>query len=268
MQQIVLSGTNVSVSRFILGTAGLFNIGAADKRIALLDAAVDHGFTHFDTAPLYGFGSAERALASVLARNPNTTVTTKVGIYSPGGEGQPDWAVFLRKAGGRVFSSISRPIIDWSVARARIALEASLRRLGRSHVDLYMLHEPDFRLCQSDEWLRWLEGEVAAGRVRQFGIAAEAGRLPPFLADASPLAAVIQTTDSLEGREADVVAAHGRPIQITYGYVSEAIRRHGRADVSAVLAQALARNRDGAIIVSTSKVARLPQYAALASATQ
>ena len=210
-------------------------------------------------------GIAERDLKPLLARRPDATVTTKVGIYSPGGERQPGAFVFARKAAGRLLPAISAPAHDWSVKRARGALDGSLRRLGRERIDLYMLHEPEVRILRIDEWLRWLDDEVAAGRVGRFGIAAEASRIAPFLAAPDRLTNVVQTTDSLAGREADVLAAHGRPLQITYGYVSDALRRDDQVDVSAVLADALKRNQSGAVIVSTRRPERMRQYAALAA---
>ena len=87
-----------------------------------------------------------------------------------------------------------------------------------------MLHEPELALLLTDEWLCWLEEEVSAGRVRHLGVAMNADRLEAFLAAASPLAAVVQTADSLLNREADVMLKYGRPLQITYGYVSDAMR--------------------------------------------
>src|SRR6516225_11112572 len=110
MNQIKLPGTEMFVSRFSFGTAGLFNVGRANARANLLAAAYDHGFTHFDTAPYYGFGVAERDLRPLLRAHPEVTVATKVGIYSPGGEAQPGAAVLLRKAAGKVLPSLSRPL--------------------------------------------------------------------------------------------------------------------------------------------------------------
>jgi D-threo-aldose 1-dehydrogenase len=263
MRQITLPGTDMPISRFSFGTARLFNVGSAKARANLLTAAYDHGFTHFDTAPYYGFGVAERDLRPLLRAHPDATVATKVGIYSPGGEAQRSTEVFLRKATGKVFPSLSRPMIDWSVARARNALTASLRRLGRDHVDLYLLHEPELSLLNSDEWLAWLESE--RDRVRHFGIAVETSRLRPFVVSANRLASIIQTVDSIVGREADVVTAHHRPMQITYGYVSAA-KRIGPVDVPAILAAALRRNTTGSVIVSTRNIRRLQQYAEISAA--
>jgi D-threo-aldose 1-dehydrogenase len=140
MNQITLPGTDLRISRFSFGTAGLFNAsGSARERGRLLAAAYDNGFTHFDTVPYYAFGIAERDLRPFLATRPEATVATKVGLYSPGGETQSAPLVFLRKAAGRAWPALSRPVVDWSVKRARTALSASLRRLGRERIDLYLV---------------------------------------------------------------------------------------------------------------------------------
>ncbi len=259
MQTITLSQTPVTVSKFIFGTASLFNAGDRARRHRLLQAAVDNGLTHFDTAPYYGFGMAERDLA-VLAKNPAVTVTTKVGIYSPGGESQPWASIFLRKAAGRFLRPLSTPAISFDLARARGALEASLRRLGRDTIDIYMLHEPTADLVKSDEWHRWLEDLVASGKVRAYGLALTADRLAPFLAQSDPLCGLVQMYDSLEEKQADILTGHGKPLQITYGYVSAARQAGSELGVKDILRRALARNPDGAIIVSTTREERLPQY--------
>jgi D-threo-aldose 1-dehydrogenase len=263
MRQVILPGTDMPVSRFAFGTASLFNVGTAKRRADLLAAAYDHGFTHFDTAPYYGFGTAERDLKPLLAAHPNITIATKVGIYSPGGEAQPAAAVFMRKAAGRIVPTLSRPTVDWSVARARKALAASLKRLGREQIDLYLLHEPNLSLLHTDEWLRWLERE--SDRVVRFGIAVNSKRLRSFVVANNPLASFIQTLDSIAEREADILVEHGRPLQITYGYISAALRK-GPADIPAILAAALRRNSAGSVIVSTRKRERLGQYAWISDA--
>jgi len=266
MKQITLPGTDLRLSRFSFGTAGLFNAsGSARERGRLLAAAYDNGFTHFDTAPYYAFGIAERDLRALLATRPEATVATKVGLYAPGGETQSAPMVFLRKAAGRALPALSRPIIDWSVKRARTALSASLRRLGRERIDLYLLHEPDQRLIATDEWRRWLEDERE--RVAWFGVAGNSQRVGAFIECANPLAAVVQTNDSIAGREADILTRSGRPLQLTYGYVS-AHRAGSPPDAAEILGAALRRNRTGSIIVSTRRIDRLPQYAAILTAAE
>lgn len=263
MQKIMIPETSLLVSRFVFGTASLFSAGTRTRRHCILDAVVAHGLTHFDTAPYYGFGVAELDLAPVLRRNPEVTITTKVGLYSPGGESQPNLSVFVRKAAGRLFSSLSQPIIDWSLAHARLSLEASLRRLGRDRIDLLLLHEPHHSSLSTEEWQRWLEDEVKSGRVRNFGIAGNTDRLEPFLDVHSPLAGILQTNDSLLGKEADKILERRRPLQLTYGYVRDAKRR-GSFDVRTILMQALTRNATGAVIVSTRRLERVAIFAATA----
>ncbi|HZF45778.1 MAG TPA: aldo/keto reductase [Sphingomonadaceae bacterium] len=260
---ITLPGTGLRCSRFIFGTASLFNAGNTESRSRLLHAAVEQGFRHFDTAPYYGFGMAERDLAPVLRAHRDVGVTTKVGIYSPGGERQSAPEIFMRKAAGRLLPAISRPTIDFTLSRARDALSASLKRLGRDHVELYMLHEPELHLVKTEEWQRWLEDERSAGRIGDFGLALTADRLEPFLREAPELASVIQMLDSLDEREADILARFGRPMQITYGYVSAARARGDATPVAELLRAALRRNPEGALIVSTRRPERLNQYSQL-----
>ncbi|WP_244817433.1 aldo/keto reductase [Caballeronia sp. Lep1P3] len=263
MRTVLLTGTPVVVSRFVFGTAGLFNSGSEKTRRRLLFSAADAGFTHFDTAPYYGFGLAERDLSCVLKQRPDVTVTTKVGLYSPGGEEQSAAADFMRKASGRLLRAVSRPQVDFSLSRAQRTFEGSLRRLGRDVIDIYTLHDPDLKLIDTDEWLRWLESLIHAGKVRTFGLALTREKAEPFLAAGSQLTRFIQVHDSLDTREADILTRYRKPFQITYGYVSASRRAGSPLPVSEVLRQALERNADGAIIVSTTQPSRLSQYARL-----
>ncbi len=264
MRQVRLGSSGPTVSRFIFGTAALFNVsGGLVARTRLLQAAADAGFTHFDTAPLYGFGAAERDLGDAFSSNDAITITTKVGLYAPGGEDQPDAAVWARKAAGKLAPPLSRAMADLSLTRARRSVEGSLRRLKRARIDILLLHEPDLALMATEAWERWLEDLVASGVVDSVGIAADETRLRPFLDRRGPLTDLIQTTDSLDRREADALAAVNKPMQITYGYVSAARVRDPLRPVSDVLTDALARNRTGALIVSTRRAERLNQYAVL-----
>ncbi|MBC8740952.1 aldo/keto reductase [Paraburkholderia sp. UCT31] len=267
VQSVQLTGTPIVLSRFIFGTASLFNSGPEKARRRLLFSAVDAGFTHFDTAPYYGFGLAERDLGHVLKARPEVTVTTKVGIYSPGGEEQSGAAVFVRKATGRFIKAISGPTVDFSVARAKRTLEGSLRRLKRDSIDIYALHEPELSLLNTDEWLKWLESLLRDGTIRTFGLALTTDKVEPFLAAGSELTRFIQVHDSLSGREADVLTCYRKPFQITYGYVSASRKEGSPLSVTEVLRRALLRNTNGAIIVSTKQLARLQQYARLVEET-
>lgn len=83
-----------------------------------LDAAIDHGITFLDTANIYGMGVSEEVIGRFLRRRRAAVViATKASIVA----GPP-----------RRF--------DNSEAHLRAELEASLRRLGTDHVDLFYIH--------------------------------------------------------------------------------------------------------------------------------
>jgi D-threo-aldose 1-dehydrogenase len=104
--------------------------------------------------------------------------------------------------------------------------------------------------------LRWLEHE--RDRIRNVGVAGSQAVVKPFLDINNPLTQVIQTRDSLERREADILTSAGRPFQLTYGYFTgQAHKLDGRD----VLSAALARNTTGSIIVSTRSKERLKAFA-------
>lgn len=256
MDQIPLANTDLRASRLAFGTASLHHLRRAAERERLLLTALDHGISHFDTAPLYGYGQAETSLAAL--RSKPVTVATKLGLYPPGGAGQPLALVWARKLGGRLLPALSRPLVDLGVARAARSLEGSLRRLRRDHVDLLLLHEPQLPLLVLEEWQRWLE--TARGRARWVGVAGEAERVLPFVEAGSPLAAVIQTRDGARG-EAQALRRHGRSPQITYGHLA------GRDETEALagLRQAAARDPQAVLLVGTRQTSRI---AALARAVE
>lgn len=260
MRLVDLKLCDLKVSRLIFGTASLFTVGTPKERKNLLFTAIDLGFTHFDTAPYYGFGLSERDLAPVLKSHPNVSFTTKVGIYSPGGENQGNFSVLFRKVIGRIVPKITQPTIDFSVSRAKRTLDESLKRTGRDTVDIYTLHEPQLKLLKIDEWQRWLEDCKSSGKVRQFGIDVTAEQLKPFLEDGIEIGKVIQLADSLDAKEADLLALFGRPMQITYGYESTVVRSKSSFSYAHMLSQSLKRNRDGAIIVGANLIRYLPKY--------
>jgi aryl-alcohol dehydrogenase-like predicted oxidoreductase len=265
MKKRKLERTNLLVSRFIFGTSSLHHIGNLREQADHLRAAVDAGFSHFDTAPLYGFGSAEEAIGLAFNRNvasdTSITLTTKVGRYAPGGGSHSRLSMLGRKAVGKVIPGLSRPQVDWSVARARASLDASLTRLRREQIDILLLHEPDQGLINTDEWLRWLEAEVD-NRVKNFGICGEISHLVPFVSNPSVMTKVVQARDSWANCEADQLADCGHFPQLTFGYLASSFAGESAASV---LRGALSRNRDGAILVSTRKRARLHSFADLAA---
>ncbi|WP_197087815.1 aldo/keto reductase [Micromonospora sp. HK10] len=123
-----------------------------DGTRAVVDAALDAGINFFDTADIYGEpqGGSEELLGEALkGRRDDVVVATKFGMAMHGLNG-PDHGA----RGARRY-----------IARA---VEASLRRLGTDHIDLYQMHEPDPG-TPIDETLAALDDLVRAGKVRYLG---------------------------------------------------------------------------------------------------
>ncbi|OZV82273.1 aldo/keto reductase [Micromonospora echinospora] len=119
---------------------------------AVVDAALDAGINFFDTADIYGQpqgGSEEMLGAALRGRRDDVVLATKFGMDMHGMNG-PDHGA----RGARRY-----------VARA---VEASLRRLGTDHIDLYQMHEPDPG-TPVEETLAALDDLVRAGKVRYLG---------------------------------------------------------------------------------------------------
>jgi aryl-alcohol dehydrogenase-like predicted oxidoreductase len=122
MERRALGATGLQVSALGFGcgaVGGLMVRGQAEDQRQAVSRALDAGITYFDTAALYGNGASEENLGRVmreLGAWQRVVVGTKVRL-SPG---EPGWA---------------------SVA-VRRSVEASLRRLGRSDVDVLHLHNP------------------------------------------------------------------------------------------------------------------------------
>lgn len=133
---------------------GCNNFGArmADEDVPkVVRAAIDAGITLFDTADVYGgLGGSETLLGAALGqRRRDVVVATKFGMDMQGANG-PDWGV----RGSRRY--------------IRLAVEASLRRLGTDWIDLYQLHAPDPH-TPIEETLAALTDLVAEGKVRYLG---------------------------------------------------------------------------------------------------
>ena len=144
------SGLTVSVVGLGCNQFGR-KVDAYDAR-AVVDAAIDLGVTLFDTADIYGrpHGASEEYLGAALkGRRDDVVVATKFGMDMAGTNG-PDGGA----RGGRRY--IHR------------AVEASLRRLGTDHIDLYQMHEPD-PATPIAETLAALDDLVRAGKVRYLG---------------------------------------------------------------------------------------------------
>ena len=124
-----------------------------DGTRAVVDAALDAGINLFDTADIYGEphgrlrGAARRRRSRAAA---TTWCWPPSSAWTWTARNGPDYGA----RGARRY-----------IARA---VEASLRRLGTDHIDLYQMHEPDPG-TPIDETLAALDDLVRAGKVRYLG---------------------------------------------------------------------------------------------------
>ena len=261
-QYSTIENTGIRVSRISFGTASLHHLFSARQRQGLLETAASAGISHFDTSPYYGYSLAESDLGVFMhGQRDHFTVTTKVGLYPFGGAAHGAFGVWSRKALGKLYPRWSVPEVDWRIQRAANSLNASLKRLKTDYVDFLFLHEPDISLVNADEFLSWLELEQSKGKVRYWGLAGLPELIKPWLRVDHPLALVLQTKDDLVNRTADFVLESGRKLQFTYGYLSSQLSVGPMASATEVYRNALMRNTNGSVLVSTRHVERIQQLA-------
>ncbi|MGE5242623.1 MAG: aldo/keto reductase [Betaproteobacteria bacterium] len=155
MEFIRLGRTGLKVSRICLGT---MTYGTSQWRSWVLDEeasrpfikrALELGINFFDTADMYSLGASEEVVGRALrdfARRDQVVLATKV--FNPMGDGPNDRGLSRKH------------IMD--------AIDASLRRLGTDHVDLYQIHRFDAE-TPIEETLEALHDVVKAGKARYIG---------------------------------------------------------------------------------------------------
>lgn len=180
-----LAGTDLEVSRVGFGTAALGRSLSRRERVRIVETAHACGITHFDTAPLYGAGAAERALAVFATRRDRVTIATKAGIQPPALAQLLAARLMRRPAAGR--SGL------FSAAEVRESLHASLRRLRTSYVDLLLLHEVEAGVVD-DELLSALDDIVRRGDARHAGIATSWHESAALVARGGAFPSVVQTS--------------------------------------------------------------------------
>jgi aryl-alcohol dehydrogenase-like predicted oxidoreductase len=154
MRQLGRSGLHVPVLSFGTATFGGSNEffqkwGSTDVKEAsrLVDICLDAGVNFFDTADVYSAGMSEEVLGAALkGRRDKTLISTK--------------ATFAMGDGPNDRGSSRYHIVK--------AAEASLKRLGTDHIDLYFMHGFDGR-TPVEETLRALDDLITAGKISYIG---------------------------------------------------------------------------------------------------
>lgn len=155
-----LGRAGARVSPLAIGTANFGMVTGEDEAYRILDRAHDAGINLVDTADNYNAGISEEIVGRWLDKHPGrrdeVVLATKV-YYPPCTYTSPDP---VERYGGYAGTN-ERGL---SALHIRQACEASLRRLGTDHIDLYQLHHPD-RFTPMEETWQALEVLVAQGKV-------------------------------------------------------------------------------------------------------
>jgi aryl-alcohol dehydrogenase-like predicted oxidoreductase len=142
-----LGQSDLHVSEIALGSWLTYGAGVDEARAhACIRAALDAGINLFDTANVYGYGSAEEVLGRALAGVPRDRYLVATKLFFP----MPDGSHGLSRA------------------QIHAQLDGSLRRLGTGHIDLYQCHRFD-EATPLEETMQALTEVVQAGKVRYIG---------------------------------------------------------------------------------------------------
>ncbi|HYS52855.1 MAG TPA: aldo/keto reductase [Thermoanaerobaculia bacterium] len=152
-----LPNTDLTISRIVFGAEPLGGTdwGTADMSAlgAAVQSAVELGINCFDTADVYGLGTSEERLASVLGeRRHRTVIVTKGGVR---------WSV---DRSGR-----AKTWTDCSPEYLQQAIDESLRRLRIDSIPLYLVHRYDPAVSM-DRLMELLARNRQAGKIRYFGL--------------------------------------------------------------------------------------------------
>ena len=169
-----------------MGMSEFYGEGDETESVATIHRALDLGVTLLDTADAYGRGANEELVGRAVAdRRDQVVLATKFGLVRTddpayrGISGTPEYV--------------------------RSACDASLRRLGLDHIDLYYQHRVDPQVPIEDT-VGAMADLVAAGKVRYLGLS-EAGADTIRRAYAVHPITALQTEWSLWSRdlEAEIV---------------------------------------------------------------
>ena len=155
MEYRKLNGSGLFVPALTLGTGtfggthGFEGWGhtGVNEATRMIDMCLEAGLNMFDTADIYSNGLAEEILGKAIAGKRNKLLIATKGTFPMGKE--------RNKMGASRFHLIE-------------ACEASLRRLGTDHIDLYYIHGFDAN-TPVEETLRALDDLVTSGKIHYIG---------------------------------------------------------------------------------------------------
>ncbi|HBS28069.1 MAG TPA: aldo/keto reductase [Phycisphaerales bacterium] len=189
--QLPLGASGLSVSALGLGCMGMtdfYGVPDDEESLATFRRAVDLGINFFDTADVYGphtneelVGRALRSLKGWPANRDEFVIATKFGLVRGADR------AWIGTRGDAPY--------------VKACCDASLRRLGLDHIDLYFQHRVDAK-APIEETVGALKELVQQGKVRAIGLS-EAGAETIRRAHAVHPVAALQTEYSLWSRDCE-----------------------------------------------------------------
>jgi aryl-alcohol dehydrogenase-like predicted oxidoreductase len=141
---------------------------ADDYAMKLLNAALDAGYDHLDTARIYGAGASETLIGEALkGRRNEFFLASKTGIIIDGKDRR----------------------IDCRPETIKAACETSLKLLQTDHIDLYYLHRRDFN-TPIEESVGALAELVQDGKIGSYGLSEMSAETVRKAHDTHPCAAL------------------------------------------------------------------------------
>ncbi len=180
MKYTTLPNTNIKVSKICLGTMTWGEQNTEAEGHQQLDYATTQGINFIDTAELYSVpankdtqGSTEKIIGTWLKKSgkrDEVVIATKI-------VGPRDFVKHIRTGG-------------FTKAEFTDAINKSLQRLQTDYIDLYQLHWPErntnffgvrgYQHDEAEKWndnfaevLRYLQGFIKEGKIRQIGVSNE-----------------------------------------------------------------------------------------------
>jgi aryl-alcohol dehydrogenase-like predicted oxidoreductase len=199
MRHRKLGHSNATVSAVGLGCMGMSEFyGPRDdgESLKVIRRALELGVNFLDTADVYGNGRNEQLVGRALkGRRDSAVLATKFGN--------------VRDAAGKFLGVNGRP------EYVRQACEASLKRLGLDHIDLYYQHRVD-RSVPIEETVGAMARLIEEGKVRYLGLSEAAPATLRRAHQSHPISA-LQTEYSLWSRDPeDEILPLCRQLGITF----------------------------------------------------
>lgn len=191
------SGPEVSEIGFgCMGISDFYGPLEEDAGVAVIQQVIDLGVNFLDTADMYGPWVNERVVGKAIRdRRDEVVLATKFGNV------RDEQGAFLG--------------IDGSPAYVKSACDASLKRLGVDHIDLYYQHRVD-KKTPIEDTVGAMAELVEAGKVRFLGLSEASPKTIRRAAAVHPITA-LQTEYSLWTREPeDEILATVRELGITF----------------------------------------------------